>query len=294
MQPSDKCVVLLTGCGGEYDHRQVINMNVCDYKVVFPIPLNDPLTDAHHNLLLKTFSLNVSEAYQLLSAFPTTTTAHKDNLPAQPASIILSDQHCQYVNEHYLTASKNPTKALSLDQMAPERYKAYLLHSSEPWFGSVEVILDPRQILQDLNQILENQDYRYDYKNNKIQLSSETCLQIKILESKKKPFGPFDHFDKVVISLSNFLESIISNIRIPFVYHADTKLLEIIPRLYLDDGGVNFKPEKVCQDFVSMFKNQADFYYEAVIPRDAYLIWDASRTEMKFKLFDSRNSCQHQ
>lgn len=302
MQPLNNCLVLLTGHNGECDLQKVINMNPFDYKVVFPIPLKDPLTDGHHNLLLKSFSANVQETYARLSDLATTTTAHKDNIPAQPGSIDLTEQHCQYVNEHYLTSrSGNQTNyALSLDEIAPERYKAYLLNSSESWSGHVEVILDQGQILRDLNKITETEGYQYDKKDCQVKLSPETCLQIRILE--KKPFDKVgisfieNPFHQVVISLSKFLDSIVPNIRIPFIYHADSKMIEIIPCLYLNDGDANFKPERVCQGFLGGLRKAkaTDFYYEAVIPSDAYLIWDASRNEMKFKLLGSRSDCQHQ
>lgn len=164
------------------------------------------------------------------------------------------------------------------------------LSSSETLPGNLEVILDQDQILRDLDKIMKPEDYHYDNKNFQVKLSSETCLQIRLLEKKSLTLGTTSLFQnpfrQVVIPLSKFLNSIIPNIRIPFIYHADLKSIDIIPHLYLNDGSVNFKPERICQDFASMFQKQTDCYFEAVIPTDAYLIWDASRKEMQSKLWN--------
>ena len=277
MQPLNNCLVLLTGSEGKYDHRNLIPMTPYDYKVIFPIPLDNRLTDARNDLLLKLFSLDVPESYQILSGLPRACTAHKDNIPAQ------SQQHCQSFHDHYLKTSMDSNPTLSLEEIAPEKFKSYPLYSSESWSDSLEVILDQGQILRDLNRMINNEGFEYNGKNFQIGLSSETCIQMRMKEK--------DLFSETEISLTKFLDSIIPNVRIPFIYHKDSQTIEVTPSLYLNDG-VSLNPETVCEYFGSMLQKATDFYYEAIIPSNAFVIWDSSRQQMNFRPDGSRSSCQ--
>ncbi len=268
MEPN--CVVFLHG-HGQYDRYDLFSMDPYDYKIIFPTSLNGIITDTHHNYLTAHFALNVSQANTVLSSLPTTYTASKAKSNALNR-VNLTAKDGNWIHEHYLSAGSDVKEAFSFNQLAPDKYAVFGLKTSgrlSNLSDFVEFFLSSEEIHKNVEKALEDPTNSYHpAKLNKVLLSN-TCIGIEIKEKI---------LDRVCLSLSQFLNDILPNVRIPAVFHGDTRQMEIIEYIYLyDEYAVGFRAKDIREKFTHLFKKPTDLYFEALVPNNAHIVWDACR-----------------
>ena len=111
MNSANKYVILLNG-HGSYDCQKILKIDFCDYEIVLPIGLDVPVSNAHHNLMMGCFTINITEAFKMLTLLPTTTITHQRFQLNNP--IDLSEKECHYIHEHYLEEATNVIKVFNL------------------------------------------------------------------------------------------------------------------------------------------------------------------------------------
>ena len=286
------CTVVLNG-HGRYSKESVVDLTNINYDITFPCAMKQTISNAHHNLLLNSFSSNINSSWDILESIPTTYKANRA-YPHNHTVDMLSNQ-TRLIFDHGLSNADNVLNMQSLVNIDNQRFVSHIISNNRAWGNnSVEIQFDQTQAINDT--IVTNQALGYQYNVN-LNLSSNHLIYIK-------PFA--QQGSTIEFKLSDLLTDIIQKIKIPIVYHQNQSA-NILNYVFIDDNQYlnqnisihdqncqigqqcnNIAHNIVCNSneevmrtlFPQSFTNQSDQYHELTIAGDANIIWDACRDEM--------------
>jgi hypothetical protein len=227
--------------------------------------MNTTITNAHHNLLVNNLCASGNiPALTLLENIPTTYLSNR----AAPQNLIVQDMSAKHnilSYDHSLSNAPNVVDAQSFVNIDNQRFVSYDVtydNAVRNWNGSLQVQCDKTQIINDVVQSHQAQNYQY---NIELTLSLNNLIYITPTAQPNNEI----HF-----KLSDLISDILPKIKIPVSYHQNGTA-DIICVL-LDDNIQN-KQQLLAQSFPMIFDNINDTYHEMVIAGDANIVWDACR-----------------
>ena len=158
---------------------------------------------------------------------------------------------------------------MTIHNLDKQNHPFYYVKSSKAWNGSIELTVDHDAIQQVVSTFHEANQYNQN--NIEIVLNSEMTLQVMPVDVL---------FQKTAFPLSEILNDLLPNLRIPLAFNAVSKDINIFSSIYVrdkEDAQFNSKIQGDCKAFIQN-KDQY-YYYEAVILNNAHLIWTACRNK---------------
>lgn len=295
------CTVILNG-HGRYSTGSVINLTNINYDITFPCSMKKTISNAHHNLLLKSFTSDINNSWNILEGIKTTYKANHVYL--QNHTVDMFSKQTSLIFDHGLSNADNVLDVQSLIDIDNQRFISHTISNNRQWNNNtLEIQFDQTQVVNDV--IASHQVQLYQYNTN-INLSSNNLIYIKPVAQQGST---------IEFKLSDLLTDIIPKIKIPFVYHQNQSA-NILNYVFIDDNqclntnisihdkwftqnnlhNQNCQISQQCNDithsiicnnneevmrilFATSFTNNTDQYHELTIAGDANIIWDACRDE---------------
>lgn len=265
--PNNSCTVILNG-HGFYSSLNTIDSH--NYNIIFPCKAKSSISNAHHNLMLKSLYRNVNNGLLDIEDLDST---QKVNNTGQPFGNI-NACHIRYTYEHALKNAPNMTDVMSLYDIDQNRFGEhnrilvdYTVPNRVGWdingaSGSFKINYDINQIQQD---VLNAYQGMAPQPNTTIKLSQDNLIYLT-------PVAAVGH--EFTVKLSNLMTDIIPKIRIPIKYtpaqNPFPASVEVSSSVYINDG----KMPPV--NFITPIGTH-DVGHEMTITGDANIIWDACR-----------------
>lgn len=263
---NNSCIVVLNGHGCYSKNETIIDTTQTDYNIVFTCPMKASVSNASHNYLIYSLASNIQNGWQMLEFAKTTRFANK-NAP-QKLIVDMNAKHTSLIYNHGMENAENVTDVNSLIDIDPERFSEYEVNVNSTvrqWNGKLLIEVDKKQIALDVAAAHQAQEPN----NPIINLSANNLLHLRTSAACGEKFG---------IKLSEILDNILPNIKIPVSYHQNGEL-DIIPCIYIDDKTINAK-EFAEQNYPKIFNTEEDIYHELTIAGDANIIFDMCRDEV--------------
>ena len=263
---NNSCIVVLNGHGCYSKNETIIDTRYTDYNIVFTCPMKSSVSNASHNYLIYSLASNIQNAWQMLEFAKTTRFANKH--APQQLIVDINAKHTSLIYNHGMENAENVTDVNSLIDIDSERFSEYEVqfdNTIRKWNGKLLIEVDRTQIALDVTAA--HQDPEHD--NRIINLSANNLLHLRTSAACSEKFG---------VKLSEILDSILPNIKIPVSYHKNGEL-DIVPCIYIDDKTINAK-EFASQNYPNIFNIEDDIYHELTIAGDANIIFDMCRDEV--------------
>ncbi len=225
---NNSCIVVLNGHGCYSKNETIIDTRQTDYNIVFTCPMKTSVSNASHNYLIYSLASNIQNGWQMLEFAKTTRFANKH----APQQLILdmNDKYTSLIYNHGMENAENVTDVNSLIDIDPERFSEYEVQvdsTIRKWNGKLLIEVDKKQIALDVSAAYQAQEHD----NPIINLSANNLLHLRTSAACSEKFG---------VKLSEILDNILPNIKIPVSYHKNGAL-DIIPCVYLNDNTIDVK-----------------------------------------------------
>ena len=289
------CTVILNG-HGRYSKDYIINLTNCTYDITFLCAMKQLVSNAHHNLFLKSFTADINNAWGVLEAIPTTYKAN-NAIPLNDITPMLDKKTC-LIYDHGLSNADEVIDIQTPIDIDNNRFgSAIMINTRQSWNNNtVEIQFDKIQCVNDIISAHQVNGYQYDIN---LHFSSANLVYIR----------PISHQGtKLELKFSDLLTDIIPKIKVPAVYHNQNQTVDILNHIFLDDNQYinnninihnvnipcqallcnvpnhsilcNTNEEVIRALFPQNFLAQDDEYHEVTISGDANIIWDSCREEM--------------